>query len=530
LRSFNWWNTASNEKPLTGMEIDIAEGRIRAYSSNADIPGYCILIDASDDGSGNIPFMIGATKSPSFKINWDGSLFINDNTTTKVRAFWVDKDGNMRVNYNTTTKGAAFYLDSFGNLKINYDNDKKTAKFNISNRGAVAIGPDKFNIDENGNMWIAGKTLDTATFSIKNDGTVTMKKGSITLGEITKTDGSKVPAFYVDDNGNLTIGGDAFSVNASGSLTANQGYIGGWKITESSLESTPDENNSSAQKMELKSDGSIKIGSYTGGDDGETWSNAFEVTPYGIMKAANFELASGVVNTAMMMKGKMRIAPTGNAATAKRQATQLFVDGTSYFKNNIYLDSSAVFIAAKGIYDIPTYDSSRECYVYADGNKASTMGMVGFIQTMGDGSKIQYNGILFGGAGTVLWTEYNWIGKKDGTTTTYLNGNIHINATSDSGKIYFPHPNDVIVGSNSQTLAQYIASEFTGEKPNVNFVANSAKWADKARIAEKLIAEGYNLGSKTQPVYFVNGVPVLCNSYPSVPSLSGYATTQWVED
>ena len=280
--------------------------------------------------------------------------------------------------------------------------------------------------------------------------------------------------------------------------------------------------------MELKSDGSIKIGSYSvSEEDGETWSNAFEVTPYGIMKAANFELASGVVNTAMMMKGKMRIAATGNAATAKRQATQLYVDGTSYFKNNLYLDSSAVFIAARGIYDIPTYDSARECYVYSDGTKASTMGMVRFLQTFSDKSTIEYNGILFGGAGTVLWTEYNWIGKSDGTTTTYLNGNIHINATSDSGNIYFPHPNHIIVGG-SQTLAQYIASAFTGDDnnaPTVNFVANSAKWAEKAKVAENLVSDGYSLGSVTRPVYFVDGVPTLCNSYPS---LSGYATTSWV--
>jgi hypothetical protein len=57
LRSFNWWDTDDGTHPLTGMEINIGDGKIKAYSSNGAMPGYQISIDASDDGT--IPFMIG---------------------------------------------------------------------------------------------------------------------------------------------------------------------------------------------------------------------------------------------------------------------------------------------------------------------------------------------------------------------------------------------------------------------------------------------------------------------------------------
>jgi hypothetical protein len=58
MRSFNWWNVEDSDKVLTGMEIDVENGRIMAYSSVTEQPGYMISIDASDE-SGNIPLMIG---------------------------------------------------------------------------------------------------------------------------------------------------------------------------------------------------------------------------------------------------------------------------------------------------------------------------------------------------------------------------------------------------------------------------------------------------------------------------------------
>jgi hypothetical protein len=136
-----------------------------------------------------------------------------------------------------------------------------------------------------------------------------MKKGSIALGEITKADNTTATAFYVDDNGNLSIGGTAFSVNKEGYMTATSGKVGGWLIGETSLKS-------SNEKMELGSAGTIKIGIYSADSSS---GNAFEVTSDGIMKAANYELASGVINTALHMKGKMRIGKDGNPSSIKTQ-------------------------------------------------------------------------------------------------------------------------------------------------------------------------------------------------------------------
>jgi hypothetical protein len=94
-----------------------------------------------------------------------------------------------------------------------------------------------------------------------------------------------------------------------------------------------------------------------------------------------------------------------------------------------------------------------------------------------------------------MYTKENWIGRTDGRTTTYLNGNIYLNDTSESGFIYFPHPDNIRVGKGgAQTLAQYIANEFTSNTSGdtaVNFIANSAKWADAAGTANSATTSRY---------------------------------------
>jgi hypothetical protein len=94
-------------------------------------------------------------------------------------------------------------------------------------------------------------------------------------------------------------------------MTAKSGEIGGWKITASALESKAE---NGAQKMTLGSDGSITIGKLTGSDKTDS---AFEVTKNGVMKAANYVLEEGSINTALMMKGKMRISSYGSVTNVK---------------------------------------------------------------------------------------------------------------------------------------------------------------------------------------------------------------------
>lgn len=454
MHSFNWWNRIEGgTEPLTGMEFNIRDGKFTAYSSNTAQAGKYIVIDASDDSS-NYPLMVGTPGSEALKIAWDGALKIN---------------------------GSAF------------------------------------NVDATGNFWIHGADLNSAVFSVTNEGIVSMKRGSITLGTITKDDGTTSAAFYVDDGGNLTVGGTAFTVNKDGDMTATSGTIGGWKISSTSLKSSND-------MMELGSTGTIKIGTYSADSSS---GNAFEVTSTGVMKAANYELASGRINTALMMRGKLRVADSGTVSSLTNQTTQFYLKGTALFGGDVYMDQNADFIATYSENDLPVQNSDGDWY-YSDGKQGTAFRMQPMVQTNGDGTKVYYNAFYLHGAGTVMWTKYNWIGLTGGETTTYINGNIYINDTSTDGKIHFPHPNNIMAGYYNgveQTLAEYIARQFTGENAPVQFVANSANLATEALALSQSKGSKYSVGGKTKPVYFSNGIPVECDNYPA---LSDYATKTWV--
>ena len=456
MHSFNWWSRIEGgTEPLTGMEFNIRDGKFTAYSSNTAQAGKYIVIDASDDSS-NYPLMVGTPDSEALKIAWDGALKIN---------------------------GSAF------------------------------------NVDATGNFWIHGTDLNSAVFSVTNEGIVSMKRGSITLGTITKDDGTTSAAFYVDDDGNLTVGGTAFTVNKDGDMTATSGTIGGWKISSTSLKSSND-------MMELGSTGTIKIGTYSADSSS---GNAFEVTSTGVMKAANYELASGRINTALMMRGKLRVATSGTVSSLTNQTTQFCLKGTALFGGDVYMDQNADFIATYSETDLPTKNSDGDWY-YPDGKQGTAFRMQPMVQNLGDGSKVYYNAFYIHGAGTIMWTKYNWIGLWDGSTTTYLNGNIYINDTSADGKIHFPHPNNIMAGyynGAEQTLAEYIARQFTGESAPIQFVANSAHLATEALALSQSKGSKYSVGGSTKPVYFSNGIPVECDSYPI---LSDYATKKWVND
>jgi hypothetical protein len=220
VRSFNWWNRIEGgSEPLTGMEFNIRDGKLTAYSSNNDQAGKYIVIDASDDSS-NYPLMVGTPGSEALKMAWDGSLIIN---------------------------GSQF-----------------------------------------------------------NDA--------------------------------------VFAINAEGKMKATSGDIGGWSITSSSLESKA---STGTQKMILGSNGSIKIGVLSG--TGKT-DSAFEVTNTGVMKAANYELSSGKINTALLMRGKMRIAETsysGTVSSVETQQYRLHVDGTTFLSSDVYVGVGTRFITVK---------------------------------------------------------------------------------------------------------------------------------------------------------------------------------------
>jgi hypothetical protein len=308
----------------------------------------------------------------------------------------------------------------------------------------MSINGSSFNVDATGNFWINGADLDNAIFSVTNQGIVSMKKGSIALGEITKADGTTATSFYVDDNGNLSIGGTAFSVNKDGYMTATSGKIGGWLIGETSLKS-------SNEKMELGSTGTIKIGTYSADSSS---GNAFEVTNTGIMKAANYELASGKINTALLMKGKMRVVKANDTSSTitqvARQDPQLWVDGDTYLNGRILISPSA---------SLETGDSTAQ-EMDAELRTSMLFTSLGYY----DADNVwhyKYNGLYIFGASTCLYTDNIWIGRNSAeggsqgskVTTTRMNGNIHINANNDKGLIYFPDPERIVVRGETYTLA-----------------------------------------------------------------------------
>jgi hypothetical protein len=110
MRSFNWWNRIEGgTEPLTGMEFNIREGKLTAYSSNNDQAGNYIVIDASDSTS-NYPLMIGKPGEEAFKVDWNGALKINNS------AFNIDSGGNFWVN-GADIKEATFSVNNLGEMK-----------------------------------------------------------------------------------------------------------------------------------------------------------------------------------------------------------------------------------------------------------------------------------------------------------------------------------------------------------------------------------------------------------------------------
>ena len=406
MRSFNWWNRIEGgSEPLTGMEFNIRDGKFTAYSSNTNQAGKYIIIDASDS-SGNYPLMIGKPREESFRVAWDGALKINNNA---------------------------------------------------------------FNVDAGGNFWINGADLGSAIFSVTNQGIVSMKKGSIALGEITKDDGGKVTSFYVDDNGNLSIGGTAFSVNKDGEMTATSGTIGGWVINPSSL-----------SKGVLTLDGTN--GTITAIANGNTNFKIDGTT--GLLQAVNATLTTLTVVDTLLVK-----SPSGT--TNKAEFT---VQGNTTISGDTTISGS---ISLRGDILMPYGDL---CTAPKDENDKTTGAF-----------------ISFGNGGGNIWVYGDFYIAANSSASSGQTGKLIVQDTAQFNK-----PDNVLFGT--QTLAQYITTTVglvtEGEITSIGY-------AMKASQLTKTNKTPYSTGSATRPVYFENGIPKECNAYPD---LTDYATQKWVND
>lgn len=332
LRSFNWWNVAGKNVPLTGMEIDIGKGRIQAYYENTANARNFISIDASDDGRNN-PLSIGDRDTPSFQVAWDGALSIN---------------------------GSAF------------------------------------NVDAGGNLWIAGDSLDKADFSVTYDGKVKMTKGSITLGEgenqFKVTDTGELTlgtnAFKVTSDGELTLG-TKFKVTKEGKMTATSGTIGGWEITPNKLSKGViellDSGTIRSIKENLTIDGETGKLSATSAEFTEVTikgKTSFTNTAYiGINMTPNpsYDLA---VNGTTYLKGNIGIGMTPHKDYTLRTNGSIYVNGEGKSIGN---DACALRFYANGLWckgNLLTIDTT---FVQVGQSSAVTM-------TFFQGSKLQLYG------------------------------------------------------------------------------------------------------------------------------------------
>jgi hypothetical protein len=277
----------------------------------------------------------------------------------------------------------------------------------------------------------------------------------MTQGEITLGSGDN--QFKVTDDGELTLGSN-FAVSSSGAMTAKSGEIGGWKITETALES---KGGTGAQVMTLGSDGSIKIGS-------ETSSAAFEVTKNGVMKAANYDLKSGVINTALLMRGKMRVTDSKytTITAVTNQDYRLFIDGSTFIRDNVAIGSGNSLRAVTSTGAEPEEDSKKVRMYFG---------------ALSNGTY----GIYLTGATTCLYTTDIWLGFPAGyegnpVTNTIVNGNFTINATSVDQMVTFPAPERIKV-SSTETLEAYVARVAAGKgESEIEVVAPSANFATTA--------------------------------------------------
>lgn len=336
MHSFNWWSRIEGgTEPLTGMEFNIRDGKFTAYSSNTAQAGKYIVIDASDDSS-NYPLMVGTPGSEALKIAWDGALSVNNSS---------------------------------------------------------------FNIDASGNFWINGTDLDNAIFSVTNQGVVTMKRGSITIG-------------------------DVFSISEAGELFATSGTIGGWNISPSKL---------SKGVIELLDTGTIQ-------------STKDNLTINGVTGALS---ATSADFTTITIRGKTHFTSTAYVGinVTPNSKYDLYVNGKTYLKGNI-----GIGLAPNDDYTLRTNGS---IYVSGEGNSIGNDGCAlkfyaNGLWCTGNLMTLDISYCQVGQSNACTMTFLNG-------SVLNLYGDFHL-----SGDAYFTAPNNIIV-DGTKTLPQYIEAISSGE-------------------------------------------------------------------
>lgn len=296
LHSFDWIPSTQ------GTEIDFDSGRWVSYCNvSGPYDGKAILINAD---ANDVPLAVGGSGSPdniidsaAFKLYWDGSFSVAGNAfkvqsdgqlniqgsafqvtptgdlTLGNGAFSVSSDGQLNIcdtAFQVTPEGelslgnGAFTVAPTGDLNVNelfvvdHDGNLSIAgtAFEVTNAGDLSLGDGAFKVDHSGNLSLGVRATDdgdAAVFFVSQNGELTINGEAFTIsqdGDLSIGEGS----FTVDHEGDLSIGEGVFTVSKDGYVTATSGDIGGAKIIDGKL-TIPKGNIESLDITDLSMDG-----------------------------------------------------------------------------------------------------------------------------------------------------------------------------------------------------------------------------------------------------------------------------------
>lgn len=119
---------------------------------------------------------------------------------------------------------AGILADVGGNFSLNLEDGTLVMKKGSITIGADGKGRSIFSVDTKGNLSIGRDEYGRSVFAVDTEGNVTMKKGSITIGSYKDENGQDAgPVFSVDKDGNLFARNGTFA----GNLLGAKGTFGG---------------------------------------------------------------------------------------------------------------------------------------------------------------------------------------------------------------------------------------------------------------------------------------------------------------
>lgn len=223
------YNYGANGTVGNGMKINLSTGDIAAYQFNlvAGNPNNgLIILKSSPTTTSQYQYYFYAGNNNSY-LNFDsgGDLSI--------------KTSSLILESGSVNSSGYIYLSNISrNNQFKYNDI-------IKNNILLQVGQN-FGVDSSGNLYASGANLKSATVS-----------GTITASTLTATTGGKIGGWTINgnslknNNGTVILDGstgkitskqsdgeDSFEINADGSINANAGSIGGWKITKNTIEST----------------------------------------------------------------------------------------------------------------------------------------------------------------------------------------------------------------------------------------------------------------------------------------------------